>query len=522
MQDTYGIFTTDGEIVSGSLTDEYAVNLAEMLDESTASLYISTRNGALLMGTAVNVQKKGRRPDTVIYLEKSGYDAYLSHIDLSYVQDFYARVRRTLEQNDYEVRNLASDDNFFDERNMRLTSKMSDIGTADYAIGRLLLGKNVLAVSDNLSKSVDYAVLVAGKLKTYLSAGFTIVVAKRTFRDADLMIVDKVSGGYQINLATETVTGGFISDIYRHIGVFAQKPDVMQGFSGREPLNRIAERVVTEFERTQNISPAGRKQYADFIVSERIREFYSAPAPRAFSSESYSESRRQDTKFDKTGYNSKWVVTDSDRDKVMREYEEHMEKKHKTRLTVIGVIIVALLVCGAVGFVVIDPLGLGLLKKGDPNSGEPDVHQINPSENIPNTNMFDVFPSDVEVRNIPGGFKAFGSQYNVTLVESPQLVALPLNTNPYALDSHAELIVMKLDTATGYWSQTGTVDKIRSDEVWATLPDSGIYHLFYRITPEMTVTGGTPFSEPPANPTASPQSPPDMPNGNVNNGNNGI
>ncbi|MBQ4415693.1 MAG: hypothetical protein II861_06340, partial [Methanomicrobium sp.] len=181
MQDTYGIFTTDGEIVSGSLTDEYAVNLAEMLDESTASLYISTRNGALLMGTAVNVQKKGRRPDTVIYLEKSGYDAYLSHIDLSYVQDFYARVRRTLEQNDYEVRNLASDDNFFDERNMRLTSKMSDIGTADYAIGRLLLGKNVLAVSENLSKSVDFAVLVAGKLRTYLATGFTIVVAKRTF-----------------------------------------------------------------------------------------------------------------------------------------------------------------------------------------------------------------------------------------------------------------------------------------------------------------------------------------------------
>ena len=60
MQDTYGIFTTDGEIVSGSLNDEYAVNLAEMLDESTASLYLSTRNGVLLMGTAVNVQKKGR------------------------------------------------------------------------------------------------------------------------------------------------------------------------------------------------------------------------------------------------------------------------------------------------------------------------------------------------------------------------------------------------------------------------------------------------------------------------------
>ena len=518
MQDTYGIFTTDGEIVSGSLNDEYAVNLAEMLDESTASLYLSTRNGVLLMGTAVNVQKKGRRPDTVIYLEKSVYDAYLSHIDLSYVQDFYARVRRTLEQNDYEVRNLASDDNFFDERNMRLTSKMSDIGTADYAIGRLLLGKNVLAVSDNLSKSVDYAVLVAGKLKTYLSAGFTIVVAKRTFRDADLMIVDKVSGGYQINLATETVTGGYISDIYRHIGVFAQKPDVMQGFTGREPLNRIAERVIAEFERTQNISPAGKRQYADFMASERIREFYSAPAPRSFSSESYSESsRRQDTKFDKAGYNSKWVITDSDRDKVMREYEERMEKKHKGRLTLICVIIVALIICGAVGFVVTDPLGLGLLKKEDPNAGEPD-HYIVPSEVIPNPNNFTVVSSDVAVNNAPPGFHVFGSQYDVTLFESPQLVSLTLNTNPEALGNNVNLIVMKLDKDTGYWSQTGTVDKIRSDEIWATLPESGIYRLFYQITPEMTAAGVTPLSEQPASQTAPPQNPPAVPNDNVNNG----
>ncbi|MBO4235434.1 MAG: hypothetical protein J5928_03185, partial [Firmicutes bacterium] len=147
MQDTYGIFTTDGEIIVGTIYDEVALNLAKAFDESTVSLYISTKNGSLLMGTTVNVQKKGRRPDTVIYLEKSVYESYLSHIDLAYVQDFYARVKRTLEQNDYEVRNLASDVNFFDERSRQLPSKVSNYKTADYAIGRLILGKNVIAIS---------------------------------------------------------------------------------------------------------------------------------------------------------------------------------------------------------------------------------------------------------------------------------------------------------------------------------------------------------------------------------------
>lgn len=477
MQDTYGIFTTDGEIVSGSLNDEYAVNLAEMLDESTASLYLSTRNGVLLMGTAVNVQKKGRRPDTVIYLEKSVYDAYLSHIDLSYVQDFYARVRRTLEQNDYEVRNLASDDNFFDERNMRLTSKMSDIGTADYAIGRLLLGKNVLAVSDNLSKSVDFAVLVAGKLRTYLSAGFTIVVAKRTFRDADLMIVDKVSGGYQINLATETVTPGFVSDAYRHVGVFAQKPDVMQSFSGREPLNRISERLVNDFERTQNISPMGRRQFAEFLNTERIRESYSAPQ-RSFSPESYSESsRRQDVKFDQAGYNSKWAVNEYDREK---DYEERMERKQKGRMKMIAVAVIALVCLGIVGFVL---LTHGPAVPVEPS--EPGNNPISPpGDNLVDTDNYKIIVSGVSVNvsNVPAGYTPFGSQYDIYLREegTPQSINLTQTTYTDALGSQVgTLTLMRLDTTTDLWSIFAPADRIEPYEVWVTVPYSGTYRLFY-------------------------------------------
>ena len=121
MKAAYGIFTTDGGNVAGSLHDEYALHLAERLDESTASLYISTKNGVLLLGTAVNVQKHGRRPDTFIYLEKTGLESDLPpKIDLSYIHAFYGRVERRLSEIEYGVRDIASDVDFFNERKKKV------------------------------------------------------------------------------------------------------------------------------------------------------------------------------------------------------------------------------------------------------------------------------------------------------------------------------------------------------------------------------------------------------------------
>ena len=165
MDDAYGIFTTDGETVAGTLNDEYALRLAERLDESTASLYISTKNGVLLLGTAVNVQKKGRRPDTFIYLEKVGWTRELPPgIDLGFIHAFYGRIERRLADIEYEVRDLASDADFFNERHKKVVTGLLSSRTADYSVGRLLMGKEVVCVSGNLSKSVDFVVAVTEKL----------------------------------------------------------------------------------------------------------------------------------------------------------------------------------------------------------------------------------------------------------------------------------------------------------------------------------------------------------------------
>ncbi len=70
MEESFGIYTTDGERLSGNLYDESITGLAERLDESTASLFIRTAGETVYLGTAINVQKQGRRPDTLIYIER--------------------------------------------------------------------------------------------------------------------------------------------------------------------------------------------------------------------------------------------------------------------------------------------------------------------------------------------------------------------------------------------------------------------------------------------------------------------
>ena len=387
MQDqyTYGIFTTEGEFIAGNF-NHGQMNIAAMMDESTASLYLSTRNGTLLMGTAVNVQKEGYRPDTVIYLEESAYNPYLLRIDLSYVQDFYARVRRNLEQNGYKVRNLASDADFFSERSRQVTYMMPEgesdgvkaNNTANYAAGRLLMGKDVIAVSKNLAKSVDFAVMVADKLASYMAAGFSIVVAKRTFRDADLMIVDTLYGDYEIDIdKNEIGMNAIYPEIYSDIGKFAQMQNVAAIFSGTETLTQITGKIVTEY--GMRLSGINKIKFEKFLDSEKLRESYDQPITHE-PEENVNENRDSDSKHNENGKKLQWVTTDPD--KLNRDHEEEQKRKRHKELIMIAVVIVLLiLIFAAVIFVAVDPLGLGLMKNF--GHGGAEIHQITPSATIP-------------------------------------------------------------------------------------------------------------------------------------------
>jgi len=470
MDESYGIFTTDGQTIAGRLHDEYAINLAERLDESTASLYISTKNGVLLLGTAVNVQKKGRRPDTFIYLEKTALNRELPpRIDLSYIHEFYARIERRLEKIEYEVRDLASDGEFFSERNRNTLTGLSGSKAADYTVGRLLLSKEVVCVCDNLSKSVDFVVAVTEKLFSYLPAGFTIVVSKRTFRDADLLVTEKFSGRVHIDLNTEDIDDKKWEEFYREIGVFAQNPQVRQRLISETSLKKTGNRLIKEYKSGKKLTPGKLKVFGEFLDEENIGA--AEEAGQSFSKSSYdSITRTGGKKPDESDYTN-WKINDYDRENLMLEYEKHMEKKQKGRIRIFTLVAAALIILAAVFFVF---SGIpGFFKNG----GGEDVPHITPSATIaPPAPEAVIERLNTTPGNIPSGFTGFGSAYMIT-VQEPSEVSIEV-TAGYSPDK--EYYILKYSPERYAWDMVNTTVSVSNESAAALISDSGIYRLFVK------------------------------------------
>lgn len=470
MDDAYGIFTTDGETVAGTLNDEYALRLAERLDESTASLYISTKNGILLLGTAVNVQKKGRRPDTFIYLEKVGWTREIPpKIDLAFIHAFYGRIERRLTGIEYEVRDLASDADFFDERHKKVVTGLLSPYTVNYSVGRLLVGKEVVCVSENLSKSVDFVVAVTERLHSFFSAGFTIVVAKRFFRDADLLVTEKHAGLVHIDLDREQTNDPKWSDFYTSIGVFALNSITRQKFSGELSRKKLGKDLVSEYT-TRKVAPGSGERFRAFLSEEKIGVFEKPEA--TFSSSAYDSSVKEGMKQPKESDYGKWEITEYDREGLKHEYADYMDAKRKRRMRLLTVLGVFFILFVAVVFLFGYP---GVLNAG---LNTTEIPHITPSATIePNDASRIVTRLNTPPGNIPDNLSGFGSAYEITLSE-PQNVTLNLN-----MDYHPDISYYLLfyNQSGSLWESVETGNSFvftNESVVTAFIPDSGIYRFF--------------------------------------------
>jgi hypothetical protein len=466
MYDSYGIFTTDGGTVAGTLHDEYAVNLAERLDESTASLYISTKNGILLLGTAVNVQKKGRRPDTFIYLEKTGFNGgLLPRIDLSYIHEFYVRVQHKLSQIEYEVRDPASDNGFFDERNQRVVTGLLGSDAADYTVGRLVLGKDTVCVSDDLSKSVDFVVAVAEKLHSYLPAGFTMAVSKMTFKDADLNVAEKYSGRVDIDLKTERTDSSETGRLYRSMGTFVQSPVVRRKLSGITSRSGLTLRIISEFKGSSRFPKEKSAVFEKFLSDERIG---AADSLADFSSSDYEPQVKNGVNAPAESDYGKWKINELDRESLKNEYEEHMEKKKKGRVRLIAVLAIFLILLA--GLLIFFVMGHGY--SGDE---PPAVTTITPSATITPEEITAIITRlGTAPGNVPEGLTGFGSAYEI-MVSGPQNIVVN-NTAEYKPDKSYRL--MRYNESGQMWDYADIPLSVSDQSAEFFIAESGIYRLF--------------------------------------------
>jgi hypothetical protein len=484
MEENYGIFTTDGQRLAGNLQDESITVLAERLDESTASLFIKTSGTFVWLGTAVNVQKKGRRPDTFIYIEKtSWYGSLPPRIDLSYIHEFFGRVTERLSSIDYGIRDLASDTAFIGERRGRFVSGLSGTGVVEYALGKTLLCKEVVCVSDDLSKSVDFVVAIAEKLSPFLYAGFTIVVSKRSFKGADILVTEKTAAKADIRLDTETVEDTRWTDIYRTAGVLPQKPGMTHWAAERRSRRQIAERLLSDLKK--NARTSGRSSYLEsFVDSEEIEKF---PCDKDGISGTTamqgdpSTGKRNGRAPSEDDY-GKWEVSEYDRMKLMDDYEQLMETRRKKRIKIIAAVFIVLVLAAAAVFVIAKPAGLTGFIPGVPvnaSATPTSTPYITPSETIsqPEGNIT-IEKLIASPGNIPEDLKGVSSTYNIT-TESPRTVLIELTESYNPLLSY---YLMEFNTSGYSWDYVTGTSEYSEAGAMVVIPESGIYRIFTERT----------------------------------------
>ncbi|NYT06233.1 MAG: hypothetical protein GKC04_07710 [Methanomicrobiales archaeon] len=184
-----GIYNTDGDLISGELPGFR--DTARRLAESNVSLFLQFRGEEALFGTAVNVQRSGRRPDTVIVLIRALPVRYTRETGRLVIL-LYREAITSLESADYRILNIGNDEELIravrageadGRRKVAFESRSSE-----FVAGKLVATQTAVVVSRNLRASVAHVAAVVDILVPVLRLGYTFSVSKKTF-DANLSIL---------------------------------------------------------------------------------------------------------------------------------------------------------------------------------------------------------------------------------------------------------------------------------------------------------------------------------------------
>jgi hypothetical protein len=181
-----GIYNTDGDLLAGEL---YGYReLAKRLGESHVGLYMKSESRSMILGTAVNVQKAGRRPDTVIVIAEAALPAPGDGAG-ALITRFFRETERILEHAGYELLNIGNDPAFRGSVASRGIGPAGEkeVDRASCTAGRLVAGNTARLTSSTLIASATHIAHTADILQPVLHLGFSFAASRRTI-DADLRI----------------------------------------------------------------------------------------------------------------------------------------------------------------------------------------------------------------------------------------------------------------------------------------------------------------------------------------------
>jgi hypothetical protein len=264
----YGTYNTDGDLIEGAL---YGYReLAKRLGESNVGLYMKSEAGSVILGTAVNVQKAGRRPDTVIVIAEAP-PAAAGNGAGSLITRFFAETERILENAGYELLNIGNDPEF---RGTIALQGIAPAGekerdAASCTAGRLIAGSAARLTSSRLIASATHIAHTADILQPVLHLGFSFAASRKT-TDADLRITPEKapdSRPVEISLDSKEISDPDAS-FFRPFSAYVSDP------ANRETLGNIGSR--SELART--VADRLARTTRDPRLQDRYRAIARRPA----------------------------------------------------------------------------------------------------------------------------------------------------------------------------------------------------------------------------------------------------
>lgn len=153
----YGLYEPDGKHYSGEL-DRYH-DRAVLLAEGKVGFYAESDQDRIILGSAIDVQKRGKRQDLLIYFMECPLESFHGNI----IRDFYRNAVASLQDAGYEVLNIWGDETFVSSLDtLDLGYSGLSVPVLSYLSGKIIAQKPSYAFTNDFKRAVS---LVSGALE---------------------------------------------------------------------------------------------------------------------------------------------------------------------------------------------------------------------------------------------------------------------------------------------------------------------------------------------------------------------
>jgi hypothetical protein len=188
----YGVFTTDGEYETGNfeVIEKDLPDLIRKLADSDVALYLRISETQLIIGSEINLRTKGGRNDSRIFTLQYRDGKNIQALNLPDVlKRFFPSALEYLQGLNYQILGVWGEEGIGEKIGALGDSPLPSVGDIFRVVaGKILGGQQACVESKNLFTAICLVSEVASVLKPFGSFGYTLVISRLSFVDADLLV----------------------------------------------------------------------------------------------------------------------------------------------------------------------------------------------------------------------------------------------------------------------------------------------------------------------------------------------